>query len=738
MSDTSGTIVGVEPALLARAESEAARLGLALPDYLSQVLLRGALAEQVGAQLGAFAETPEADAAGEHPGLAVKHRLEALERRFKHASSGLDDAVQALDGSLAELAQRVDEAVELAEGTAQGVQGALQNVGVKLGALSKRVEDAEGEFGALSEGNDTAHAELADNLARVAQRLGAVEDVARNADRAAAALSQTQAALKQSVAQDISSFTRDSAARLSAGLKEVRAAADAASAQADAAAAHVVAELRAARVSLEQRLAVSEAEIGARVKTALAETANSAATLAARVSANEQAADRANETLAARILDVEDGAQTALEATAETLRRADAALALQLERITEEARAAMETTRTLFGEDLAELRAHQLTAFARINAVSAAAATQADVTALREALDQVGQLHAADRADLAQARAQWDDRFDALAARIGKEQREAAQIRFALGAEIERVEASALAALDKLSGDIANGDALLARDVEAAAANVEARIAASRREVEDQIGGVRADHHAAMTKLAQALSERLAALESAMERAETQHALAALQNQVDALALQLAQPHIDEALHRRVDELRARLTAQETGAAAAADRTEGAVRMLGRLTAQSAEAASRSENRLSELEVALGDVRRKQADAGAANAAAEAVARRLAALEQGQADALDALRSDIARFVDENDARLAMLEQPSPLAEFADALAVRLGELEQRDLGGAFEELRKRIEDRVLSVEQRSVRALQQVSETVALIERRFSLGEDRSAARSA
>jgi len=44
-----------------------------------------------------------------------------------------------------------------------------------------------------------------------------------------------------------------------------------------------------------------------------------------------------------------------------------------------------------------------------------------------------------------------------------------------------------------------------------------------------------------------------------------------------------------------------------------------------------------------------------------------------------------------------------------------------------------FAELRARIEERILGVEQRNVRTLEQLSETVALIERRFSEDDERT-----
>jgi hypothetical protein len=53
-------------------------------------------------------------------------------------------------------------------------------------------------------------------------------------------------------------------------------------------------------------------------------------------------------------------------------------------------------------------------------------------------------------------------------------------------------------------------------------------------------------------------------------------------------------------------------------------------------------------------------------------------------------------------------------------------LAFRMERLEQRDLAGDFEALRQRMEERILGLEDRSVRALEQVGETIALLERRM------------
>jgi hypothetical protein len=85
----------------------------------------------------------------------------------------------------------------------------------------------------------------------------------------------------------------------------------------------------------------------------------------------------------------------------------------------------------------------------------------------------------------------------------------------------------------------------------------------------------------------------------------------------------------------------------------------------------------------------------------------------MTAFELRQASALETLRADIARFVADNDDRLETLES-------------RPASAPQTDLAAEFESLRSRIEERVLGVELRSVRTLEQVVDTIAVLEERL------------
>jgi len=141
--------------------------------------------------------------------------------------------------------------------------------------------------------------------------------------------------------------------------------------------------------------------------------------------------------------------------------------------------------------------------------------------------------------------------------------------------------------------------------------------------------------------------------------------------------------------------------------------------MLNRVAAQAVENAAKTDERAHQIELALADLRLSHiaaAEKGAPEETVRAFEDRLLAMEQRQRQALETLRGDIARFVADNDRRLADLEAP-----------------DERDLAAEFDVLRARIEERIIGVETRSIRTLEQVADTVAMIEQRFMQagGED-------
>src|SRR5690606_28823418 len=103
----SWVLKGVDPQVREKAVAEAARVGMNLGDYLTDVVIKSAIADQLSA--GREDEPPpsEADqraifapAPGSPERFAIRQRLKALERRLSTASSSLDSAVAALDPSL--------------------------------------------------------------------------------------------------------------------------------------------------------------------------------------------------------------------------------------------------------------------------------------------------------------------------------------------------------------------------------------------------------------------------------------------------------------------------------------------------------------------------------------------------------------------------------------------------------------------------------------------------------------
>src|SRR5262249_49538580 len=103
-------------------------------------------------------------------------------------------------------------------------------------------------------------------------------------------------------------------------------------------------------------------------------------------------------------------------------------------------------------------------------------------------------------------------------------------------------------------------------------------------------------------------------------------------------------------------------------------------------------------------------------------------------LEQRQHAAFEALRADIAHFLGDSDRRLSTLETQSDaegtagagvaLLKLAASLDARFAELENRG-NAEFETVRRRIEDRIVQVGQKTVRAPEQLSESVATLSKR-------------
>lgn len=732
MSENTWVLKGVDAAARERAVEEAARRGVPLSDYLTDIVLQNALAEQMREQGAGLVEDTEATPPPIGENFAIRHQIKALERRLGSSVTSLDGALNALDTSLFDLTGRVGDVEALAGDTAHAFGEQLKDLHGSLAVLRLGLSGIEEAAKAAGETNGVAHATLADACAELERRLADIEVIARGADRAAAQLAEAQHAYRLSVAEDIDTLSRETSARLSAGLDQVRVAADDAAAQADAAAAHLIAELRALRQSIDERLVASAAETKQRMQIAFAESAERITGLADRITVGERQNERQAEHVRAQLADVEDGVQSALEETALTLRRADAVLAADIVRMGENSRAALTELRADMTAETAAMQERQLGVAARI------ANVETKLSGIGEHHEALERRLSATTASVRDAIDQVDttisEQFDAAAGRASELEQDIAHVRRTLGAEINRVESCTLAALEKQSQDRTIGDAAALRAVDDHAALTRTAIEDMRQRLEEQMAALRGQQADAQTRLdaVDATLSNDGPLANVLSA--TAEEVASLRGRV--LNIQSA----DREIAERVGKL-------ETADADAAKAMEI---LRGHIDSVASQVPAGQVERIHKLELSVADLRLGQfASAPAApdlsSEAMAAVEARVAEMEERQAEALHRLRNDIAQFVAENDRRLSELEAAPPVDTFADIAAPlatieqRLAELEGRDIGIAFAELRARIEDRILGVEQRNVRTLEQLSDTVSLIERRFSASEaEERAARSA
>lgn len=819
MSDSAWVLKGVDPETRQQAVEEAQRLGVSLADYLTNKVLQAAIIDQAAA---APLEEPGTPELGE---FGARARFRALERRLENSINGVDATMRTLDSTVLDVSDRVSELEGFAGATAHALQQGLQDTALKLIEIEKH--SAETAAARASE-NAAAHEGLSNSIAALGAYLQDVDTCARRADTNAAVLADAHETLKHAVASDFSAFAGDIATRLNDGLRDVAAAADEAAAQADAAVAHLIVELRGVRESLEQSVADGVDETRRRVHAAFTDAAQRMEGLSDRVDQVERQGALAAQHLQVRMADMEDAAQVALEETAESLRQAGAALAADMQREAQAHRVALESAHSDLSNEIADLRDRQQGALARLKLLDAAVSNGASDTAtIREQLLQrLNESEEAGANRIAQVLALNTEQTTALTARLTRHEADVLEAHFQLRADNERVEASTIAALEKLAGDIAASRGGSNQAIEQARAALQAEIA----ELADQQSGFGA--RLTIIDLAlrtqTSLIERVEKAENALSDTASRAKLADVEAQVNVLrqALGKGDDHSDllrqieqlgaarfadietqmnvlrQAVARsddshlliRIEALSERLKAQDSAAVIAADKTEDLVRLMGRLTANYTEISTASDERLHKLEMALADLRldtiaireapvattddvmslehrlnaieRAQAaatpdDVAALEGRVAAVERlqassedvvalesrlsavervnatnipgetarsisefetRVRAMESRQAEALETLRADIVRFVTDNDRRLASLEQTEV----------------DYNLAAEFDGLRRRVEERILGIEQRSVRTLEQVADTVQTLEERFldrlSDGERQSA----
>jgi len=246
--------------------------------------------------------------------------------------------------------------------------------------------------------------------------------------------------------------------------------------------------------------------------------------------------------------------------------------------------------------------------------------------------------------------------------------------------------------------------------LEGSIADLEAKIAP----VDDRLTKLEGVAHARDTEFA----ARISRLERAADNPSAPHHVAELKQQLDAL---MSEARTTRDAVAFVEDLRARIGATEAQSSEIADRLHGVARMLDRVSTQQTETATQTEERLHKIEMTVADVRltRIAPPAPDHTNAIEGIVARMEALERRQAEALSELQADIVRFVTDNDQRLAAMEQQGSAVAPAEPG-------DPTDLEIQFADLRRRIEERILGVEQRGVRTLEHVADTIALLEKRF------------
>lgn len=738
MIEPSWDFTDIDAVSRERALEEAERRGVSLADYLTEVVLQAAVEPAPPVTPPPLARTEA---------LELRHRVDALDRRLSTSVGGLDAAVHAVDASVGELGDRLLGAeksiAENAEETADAVQGLTEN----LTAVRRRLGEAEDALGVMRAGVDR-------DVDAITRKIDVVSATVNANAGAVNKLEQAHERLQHALAEDFSAFAQDTAEQLQSGLDAARAAAQAAAEHADLAAGRLAQDLAELSAALDQGLEDSASNARALVQAAFEDAADRILALAQGLSDVDRRQARRADQLQASIADTQSANKAAMQQTAASLRQADAELAALVARNAKDAQAAVGAMRDSLNDELSELRQQQAGSANRLERVAADVAENAlQITEIDAALQGgLATLESKWDGALKGAGESWEARLDVAAAQLGVRQH-------SLHADLERVELSTIAALEALSSTMRERDAdldarltlnaaetgaLIARveahlegvvaRTEEQQANAVARIAEAARASEafaprlavleaslhEQAHAARAREQAFTERLTSfASADDVAMLEARLGKIETTLTDAkggdALRKRLDALAAQVAS-HVaatsdNQGLAQRLEELRARLAPIEAQAGEAASGMQGVARMLGRLTTQNADSAAQAEKRLSKLEKAVAEVhldRLRERDTES-DGVLEA---RLKAFEERHETALAALRAEIAHFISENERRLAAVER---------------GELPGgEDLAAAFDTLRRRMDERVADVEQRSARALEQVADTVALIERRF------------
>ncbi|HVY87100.1 MAG TPA: hypothetical protein VG943_18345 [Caulobacterales bacterium] len=749
MSDKAWNLEAIDEETRTRVTAEAEARGMSVADYLTSALLTRLVAEPQP-------KPPKRDDAAE-----FRTRITALERRLSLSFSSLEGAIAAIDGVIAqsagEVSRRVDHTQSDLEDQAQAIEAALESMRESIDALASRLAEQESKAEEHARAVEAAAAEVDESLGALELRLEGAEAVAERESAAAeqalehirvglaecasrldetqtvverrahatdSALSVLHAAIDQlelklgaqanttgaavqqtrgSIAvleqrlddagEDVAALRRAQGASaealrryertaeaqanmLTAMVADAVASAETAAEQAVAEAAAVrermLADFVSARDTFTDALAAQTSKIRGDMDAAAEATVEHIRALDERVAASIRVVDRVIETVEMRLVAQDETVTVALGALEANFDRRCNTLSADLDRLAAEQSEKIAGAASTLRTEFEEMRERQTGAVARLSLLETRIdETSAQFDAVREAFD----------TGLSATRAAMDERFGALA----RERIEDAATRDGrYTALLERIEAQHLGT----NADIARIEGALS-DVIDATASQDAAHAAQLEVMRESLQDQQDDMRAWVAQVEHKVDTQMGAEAAFMKRVDKTEAelaagqksirdvLAALDQRIAATESAMA---AGARLAGRIDDVKSRLAMTEEETAETSHRVNELANTLGAFATQQSAASQRLETKLHALEIDLADLR-------------------------------------LQRFAD--------VEAENIANEFA-LMESRMAHLERTTSIEALDALRRSVEERMLAVESKNVRMLQQLNETIAHLAKKW------------
>jgi localization factor PodJL len=709
-------------------------------------------------------------------------RLDTVERRSQLAITSLDRSVGTLDRTVLGLADRVEDAEEIARESAERIAGALDQFRAAGEVLSGRLTQAEGEARESRQTLESAAREMREARDDITAHAETAAAHARRAEEAVLQVSRDLIEERTGLSRRIDAVGERASEAASEAVSLAQAAAAQAVRDSSASTAWAVEELRTAREALNRRVEDGEAHLRDYVTTAVKDVRAANETLAERVARGEAAFRRAYDTLGERVAAVGAEARQGAENALHEVQSLQETITRRIERFEQSSREATAGLRQAAGAAIADLRNAQLGVAARLKLVEETGGG-IDLTEFRHVQNELARrievldaAHAAQEARIAARLAQLETAraLDAdLSERVAQLEQgvrvgddiaerlahldEASALNAQLAARVEQLEltqgelaefraraADRQRALDGQSTELARRLAALeaAQSRLSTREDVEAALASFESKLHDVTQRAQGGDPAVAHKLAQ-VGQRM----EAQEAAGIQHdgRVRTLEDALDRLAqrLQETENTANTAL-RTLEDTVSGLSARVSEAAQI--ETESLRAMLeGRLNEMAQSVATMVEDARTEIAGATGGSAAAETQAIALGAALNDVNSRLAAAERRQAQTIEAISIEIKRMSETVDRRLRAVETRGSgsgesatavreeLAHLAHTLETRFEEIERREAAGfdrmgvEIGRISERIEERTAAVEARSAQAIEQVGEQVARMAERFN-----------